>query len=323
LGGITLPAFGLGVQGLVYGVIIGALFHLGIQIPGLMRYQFHWMPQIGLDNAAVRKVLRLMGPRIGSVFFIQLTVLIRGNLASRLSPGSASALSYGWMIMQVPETLIGTAIATALLPTLAEQIARNDGQAFKDTIERAVRVLFAISIPVAVILSFSLGPLIEFAFKFDAQETDLLLWVTRGYLVGLAGQCALEVAARSFYARQEPLLPLLASAINVSLYITLGILLYRPLGAAGISLTDSLAFTTECIILLVMLNRRMVSPLSFGTTFPRALLAALAGGAVAALGIRLAGQGLIAVLIACAVMAAGGVVMMPLIWKEFRLLIRL
>jgi len=323
LGGITLPAFGMGVQGLVYGVIIGSLLHLGIQVPGLIKYQFHWMPQIGLDNPAVRKVLRLMGPRIGSVFFIQLTVLIRGNLASRLAPGSASALSYGWMIMQVPETLIGTAIATALLPTLAEQIARNDGQAFKDTIERAIRVLFAISIPVALILSISLGPLIKFAFKFDVQQTDLLLWVTRGYLVGLAGQCALEVAARSFYARQEPLIPLLASGINVCLYITLGILLFRPLGAAGISLTDSLAFTAECVFLLIVLNRRMISPLSFGTTFPRALLAALAGGVVAAIGIQLAGEGLIAVLIACAGMAAGGVVMMPLIWKEFRLLIRL
>jgi putative peptidoglycan lipid II flippase len=119
------------------------------------------------------------------------------------------------------------------------------------------------------------------------------------------------------------LIPLLASAINVSLYITLGILLFRPLGAAGISLTDSLAFTTECIFLLIMLSRRMVSPLSFGTTFPRTLLAALAGGAVAALGIQLGGEGLIAVLIACAAIAAGGLVMMPLIWNEFRLLIRL
>ncbi|HMD89685.1 MAG TPA: murein biosynthesis integral membrane protein MurJ [Anaerolineaceae bacterium] len=322
-GSITLPAFGLGVQGLVYGVIIGAVLHLGIQIPGLIRYQFHWIPQIGLDNAAVRKVLRLMGPRIGSVFFIQLTVLIRGNLGSRLSPGSVSALSYGWMIMQVPETLIGTAIATALLPTLAEQIARNDGQAFKDTIERAIRVLLAISIPVSVILSFGLGPLISFVFKFDPQQSDLLLWVTRGYLVGLAGQCALEVAARSFYARQEPFVPLLASGVNVCLYIILGILLYRPLGAAGISLTDSLAFTTECIILLIVLNRRMLNPFTFGTTFTRAIVAAVAGGTVAAIGIHLAGQGLKAVLVTSTAMVAGAVIIMPLIWKEFRLLIRL
>jgi putative peptidoglycan lipid II flippase len=29
IGGVTLPAFGLGIHGLVYGVIIGAVLHLG------------------------------------------------------------------------------------------------------------------------------------------------------------------------------------------------------------------------------------------------------------------------------------------------------
>lgn len=42
LWGLTLPAFGLGVHGLVYGVILGALLHLGIQVPGLIRYKFRW-----------------------------------------------------------------------------------------------------------------------------------------------------------------------------------------------------------------------------------------------------------------------------------------
>jgi putative peptidoglycan lipid II flippase len=60
------------------------------------------------------------------MFFIQLTFIARDNFASRLEQvGAISALTYGWMIMQVPETLIGTAIATALLPTLAQLFTRN------------------------------------------------------------------------------------------------------------------------------------------------------------------------------------------------------
>ena len=55
LGPITLPAFGLGVQGLVYGVIIGALLHLAIQIPGLVKYNFKWIPSLDLKNEDVRK----------------------------------------------------------------------------------------------------------------------------------------------------------------------------------------------------------------------------------------------------------------------------
>lgn len=47
-----------------------------------------------------------------------------------------TSLAFGWMIMQVPETLLGTAIATAMLPTLAELAARDDWHEFRITIER-------------------------------------------------------------------------------------------------------------------------------------------------------------------------------------------
>ena len=69
-----------------------------------------------------------MGPRLVSMVFIQLIFLARDNLASRLATGSVTALSYGWWIQQVPETLIGTAIATALLPTLSEHVAGEEQQ---------------------------------------------------------------------------------------------------------------------------------------------------------------------------------------------------
>ncbi|TLN10750.1 hypothetical protein FDZ74_10705, partial [bacterium] len=84
LGPVTLPAFGLGVHGLVYGVILGAALHLAVQIPGLVKYGFRWTPKIGLNTAPVRKVLALLGPRLGTMLFIQLIFIVRDNLASRL-----------------------------------------------------------------------------------------------------------------------------------------------------------------------------------------------------------------------------------------------
>ena len=70
IGGYTLPAFGLGVEGLVIGVIIGAVLHLGIQIPGLVYYRFAWSPGFGLNTEAVRKVLILIGPRLVTMMMI-------------------------------------------------------------------------------------------------------------------------------------------------------------------------------------------------------------------------------------------------------------
>ena len=120
IAGFTLPAFGLRTDGMVYGVILGALLHLLIQVPGLIKFHFKWQPKIDLKDPETRKVLRMMAPRLVSMFCVQMIFLAQDNFASRLEAGSVTALTYGWWIMQVPQTLLGTSIATAILPTLSE-----------------------------------------------------------------------------------------------------------------------------------------------------------------------------------------------------------
>ena len=151
IGPITLPAFGLGVYGLAYGSIIGALMFLLIQLPGLVVYKFHWTPAIDLHHPGVRKVLALMGPRVLTVMFIQIIFIASDNIASWLVPGSVSALVYGWLFMQVPETLVGTAIGTVLLPTISEQVAREQMDLFRQSLNRGMRIILAITIPAAVL----------------------------------------------------------------------------------------------------------------------------------------------------------------------------
>ena len=149
IGPFTLPAFGLGVYGLVYGVLIGSAMFFLIQIPGLIMFKFKWAPKINLRDPDVRKILVMLGPRVASMFLYQLTFIARDNLASRLPLGSVTALTYGWMILQVPETLIGTAIGTALLPTISEMVAKNQRAEFSETINRVIRVFIALTIPSA------------------------------------------------------------------------------------------------------------------------------------------------------------------------------
>lgn len=253
ISGITLPAAGLGVDGLVYGVILGAGLHLLIQLPGLIKFKFRWTPSLALKDSAVQRVLALLGPRVLTMLLIQLIFIVRDNLASRLESGAVTALAYGWMIQQVPETLIGTAIGTAMLPTLAELVSRGEKEKFQKSIQNAVNVLIGITVPVAFILGIGLQPFFPAVFGFDEQGSQLLLWVTRGYLLGLTGHCLLEVAARAFYAQQNARIPLFAAVVNIFLYISVGSLLFKPLGAAGISLTDAIAFTSQAVFLLFML----------------------------------------------------------------------
>ncbi len=253
IGPFSLPCYGMGIDGLVAGVIIGAAAHLLVQLPALFRHKFQWFPEIAFQDEKVRRVLKVLGPRILSVFFVQLIFIIRDNYASRLASGAVTALSYGYMFQQLPETLIGTAIGTAILPSLSLFISDKEISAYRDVIDKACRIALAFSIGSAVIMAVGLGPVIGSFFAFDEVQNRLMMWTLRGFLVGLAGHCLLEIANRSFYAQEQAFVPLLGTVLNVIIYITSGYALFRKLDAPGLSLTDSIAFTFQAFLMLLIL----------------------------------------------------------------------
>lgn len=321
LGPVTLPAFGMGVQGLVYGVIIGAVLHFLIQVPGLIKYQFHWTPAIGLRNPGVQQVLSLLGPRLITMLFIQLIFIARDNLASRLTAGAVSALTYGWMILQVPETLIGTAIGTALLPTLGELIARGDRQEFHNTVERALRVLVGITLPISIVIGIGIGPLLQLAFGLDGPTTEMVTWVTRAYLVGLVGHSVLEVLVRSFYAQQDARIPLIASGINLVLNLAFSVVLYILLGAAGLALAISLSFTLEAVFLMIVLQRRMPARVDARSSLLRGGIGGVLGGGICLA--MLTWAPVSPWMASLGGMIVGMLVVLPWVWKEIRILLHL
>lgn len=281
IGGFTLPAFDLGVDGLVYGVILGALLHLLIQIPGLIKYKFKWHPKIDIKDAETRKVFRLMAPRLVSMFCIQMIFLAQDNFASRLEVGSVTALTYGWWIMQVPQTLLGTSIATAILPTLSELFSSEKFEALKENIERASQVMLALTIPVAIIAGAVLFPVVSAFLGLDQVDTARVVEVSRIFLIGIVGHSMVELFVRSFYATQKPKYPLIGAVSTLVLFIILGLILSPSLQASGIAAANTLAYSLQAILLLLVLNPNLSSKLKLSPSFFRAILAALLGGAAA------------------------------------------
>jgi putative peptidoglycan lipid II flippase len=313
-----------GIHGLVYGVILGAALHLLIQIPSLFRYQFKWTPALDLRHTGLIEALKLLAPRLLTMFGIQLIVIARDNLASRLDQvGAVTSLTYGWMIMQVPETLLGTAIATAMLPTLAEFAARADWSGFHLAIEKALRVLIALTIPVAAVMAAGINPLVRAVFGFDEATSTLITWTTRAYLLTLTGFSIQEIAARSFYARKEPFFPLYAVILRFALFIGIGIIgitLFREMGAPIIAFAE-IALLFESIVLFSWLSKRTHEPLRVWSAVLKGLAAALLGGVTAyGLAVFIPGS---AVLTALLGMIVGGLIALPLIWSEIKLLLKL
>lgn len=275
----------IGVYGLAWGAVAGSLLHLGVQVPGLIRLGARWTATLDLHDPGLRRVAELMVPRALGLGVVQINFVVTYALASLLGEGSVSALRFGWMLMQVPETIIGTAIATAAFPTLSEQAARGTLDGLRQTMSSTLRAILALTIPAAVGLVMLGRPLIRLMFErgsFDAASTQAVMWALQFYAIGLIGHATLEVVARTFFAQQDTRTPLGVALGAMLVNVALSLALMRPLGHGGLALANSLAVTLEVVWLLLIARRRL------GGVEGRAMLTSIARFAAGATAMALA-----------------------------------
>jgi len=267
----------MGIYGLMYGVVLGALLHVVVQIPGFLRYKFRFSFSFDFKDSGVRKILRLMGPRILTVLFIQITFLLRDNFASRLEPGSVTALTYGYFIMQVPETLIGTSIAIALLPSLSTFVSQQRKDEFARALSASIRVLIAASLISSVMVFGVLSQLIDYIFDFSVSHAELLVMTTYAFMGGLLAHTLMEILVRAFYAKQQAVVPMYATLIRTVLFIVFGVLLYEQTGAVGIAAIDSITVAIEAILLLALLWPSLSHKFEMAQTLGRSIAGSVVG----------------------------------------------
>lgn len=323
LGSFQLPAFGFGIQGLVYGTIIGALFHFLIQIPTLYKLNFRHRFVIEFKDPKLINLVKIIRPRILSMIAIQLIFLIQDNIASRLEASSISALSYGWLIMQVPETLIGTSIATALLPTLSEYVSSENWEKFYLLLQNSIKLITSLCLPITVILSLGLLPVIDFAFGFDRSGSLLVFATTRAFMLGLVAHSMVELFVRAFYSLKKPLIPLLAIYITLIVYFLSAIVLTKIINAPGLALANSIAYFSQAVMLFFLFNKTSKKTIfKLKTVFKPLLISMICG--VLILGFQKLNFYIISpFLSSILIMLFSGVICIIFLRKDYQLLISL
>jgi putative peptidoglycan lipid II flippase len=274
----------LGVYGLIFGAILGAAGHLLIQVPGLIRHGIKYQPILDWQDQDLWHVGKLMGPRVLNIVVIQINFVVMFNLASFLGEGSVSALDYGWDLMQMPQTIIGSAIGIVLFPTLSELAARGDIARLRQTMAQTLRIMLTLAIPAMVGLIVLGRPLIRVMFErgqFGPDSTAAVYQSLQFWALGLIAHSVLEVVNRVFYAQKDTITPFLSSVVSMVINLGLALALYQSLRAGGLALSNGVAVTIEVLIMLVIAHRRMagVEAGSMLNTLGRTLLAAGAMGA--------------------------------------------
>jgi len=280
--GVTFLASRFGIYGAAIGAVMGASLHALIQVPGLIRCRAQWRPLLDWRDPALREVIVLMIPRAIGLALANFDLLVAYNIASQLETGSSAALNRGYTLMQLPQTLIGTAMGIVIFPTLAVLSAAGDRDGKRAAMSGALRFILIASIPAAIMMVVAGRPLVGIleGGAFDPDSADRVFNVLRLFALSVVTWSVLEVVARSFYADKDMVTPLIGEIIQTVLFLILATTFVQTLRIGGVAFANGLTVGLQVIFLLVILRRRW-GGIHEGTLILTTLKALAASGVMA------------------------------------------
>lgn len=241
------------ILALGWGVLLGGMIQLALQLPALARLGLLGWPRVNWRNPVLRGLLASLGPTLIGLSISHINVLLDTVLASFLIAGSMSWLYYAERLMDFPLGLFGAALGTAILPRLARAHLTEATGDFAATLDWALRWLALLGFPAAaglVLLAEPIMTTLFFSPQFDATDVRQAAWSLMAYALGLPGLMALKVLLPSFFSRGDTRTPLRLGLVMLSTNLLFSLLLMGPLGHAGLALGSALAATWGSLLLL-------------------------------------------------------------------------
>ncbi len=247
------------VLALAWAVFIGGAVQLGFQVPFLARIGM--LPRFKLDfrDEGVWRILRQMGTAAFGVSISQVSLVINNIFASFLVTGSVSWLYYADRLMEFPTGLLGAALGTILLPSLARHHADNSPAEFSKLLDWGLRLTFLLTAPAALALAILAVPLLSTLFQhgeFAAHDVLMTRQALVAYSVGLLGLILVKVLAPGFYARQDIRTPVRIALVTLLATQLMNLAFVWQLRHAGLALAIGLGACLNAGLLFRKLRKQ-------------------------------------------------------------------
>ncbi len=258
-----------------WGVVIGALLQVGVQIPSLFQVGMRYSFTFDYKHPGVIQIGRQMVPRVINAAMLYFSTFVDRGLILLMVAGLTQLATNGYItqyyqafqLVLLPLGIFGMAISTAAFPTLAENVTRGRMDRVRDIIQDTLRTILFMSIPSSVGLivlgcpSFrccsSMAPT-----AWQARRERRSRWPFSPS--GWPGLASVEILTRSFYAMRDSRTPVLISIAQFIFKIALSIIFIQiavnwgiAWGLGALALSTSIAGLLEAFVLLWLLHQRV------------------------------------------------------------------
>lgn len=308
---VFYPVFG--IEGLVYGVIVGATLHVLIQLPSVVTSGLMPTFTLGIEWGTIREVFRTSLTRALTLSLHQFVLLGFVGFASVMTVGSVSVFQFAYNLQSVPLAIIGVSYSVAAFPLLAQLYAEKKFELFSLNIVNALRHIFFWSLPIValfVVIRAQFVRVVLGSGAFDWSDTRLTAAVLALFILSLVAQAVHLLLVRALYAVGNTRVPFFITLFSSFLALLLATIfhylfsysptfyqgvaeLMRLQGVLGIEVLSlplgySCALIVHMVLLFVYANANLgVSFRDVRRPFVESSIAALGTGIVAYLVLNL------------------------------------
>ncbi len=228
-----VPRFDL--IGLAYGVVLGALLHMIIQIPATKQIGFNYRIILNLSSGKLKKIIRLIIPRIVGQASTQINLVVITAIASTLAAGSLSIFNFADHLQAFPVRVIGLSFAVAAFPRFSKNLANGEKLSFLNNFSNSVRKVLFFIIPISFLTFILRGQIVRLVLgtgRFDWSDTRLTAASLGIFAFSLFANALTHLLIRAYFSFQDTKTPvyvsLLGVAVNVALAFAFVFLLSNP-----------------------------------------------------------------------------------------------
>ncbi|MFH1866721.1 MAG: murein biosynthesis integral membrane protein MurJ [Patescibacteria group bacterium] len=283
--GIILIVPSAGAVGLGFGVFLGSIMHMLIQLPTVLKLGWRWHLKFNIFHQSVKKIVKLILPRTFGLAVHSFNQIVLTIFASTLVAGSLASFTLALNLQSFPINVFGVSLAIAAFPLFSEAWANNKPSELVSHLSDSIRRVLFFVIPLSIlflILRAQIVRVVLGAGAFDWHDTFMTAQVLGFLALSLIAESLLPLIARAFYALQDTRTPVIVSSVALVINIILSIILIKPFGLLGLALAYVVAGIINFSVLIFILGERLGSLQSKSViqASMRILLAAVPAGLI-------------------------------------------
>lgn len=212
---LLYPIFG--IAGLGYGVILGALLHMAIQIPVIIKHGLVPKLTLRIQWEHIKTVIGHSLPRTITLSMSKIVFLIFVSIASTLVAGTISVFNLSYNLQSVPLAIIGVSYSVAAFPVLVDYFNSNDHKKFMAHVMGPIRQIIFWSMPVIslfIILRAQIVRVILGTGNFDWADTRLTAASLALFIISVIAQSVILLLIRAYYASGKTWKPLWITLVS-------------------------------------------------------------------------------------------------------------